>query len=628
MNGALLSNEPILLFLHGVGNGDPQDLWMGALTQSLISLGYPSLDSSKTIAPKYSDALLQPDDKASLPGVTSRPLSREAAKKNRRDFERRMAAIEFRLGRHEAGNSYVVADTAAYLAVGLPLFQAAKNYLDVPHIRADVLTRILAQLPESGKLVIVGHSLGSVIAADLISRLPQGTEVVGMVTIGSPLASGRFDVDDLRKALKDPPINLAWWANFWNAPDPVAAYRGVSSAFPWMIDFRVDTKAMPLPAHGALEYLGDKAVAEAIGFGLFGSRSTELVSRVQSVDVPLDDVERLALLALRYAHLINVRLEGEVQDRYSGAVRQVQAKAIDEVIKRISNDNRLLPSEIARLSFDFSDPQVAVPEPLPGIHILKEEAILFLTVLATENIIVPFDIGLPKGTQQDALRDLTAEMGLTSSLGGSVMAAVKLSHEVVSGKSGTNWIKWTALGAGAAALVLATGGLALAAAPGLAGAAVITSALATFGPGGMIGGLLTAGSLATAGGGGIAFGLASSGTSAETLEAVVERQLATAILRQEHGFEPNPGVWSTLVETEMRVRREKERLDEFSDSSAPILKELIRKIEAVERALKYMKSNGLEPGAIADVADRDGENQRGGIASLPGIKALANIRLR
>jgi hypothetical protein len=44
-----------------------------------------------------------------------------------------------------------------------------------------------------------------------------------------------------------------------------------------------------------------------------------------------------------------------------------------------------------------------------------------------------------------------------------------------------------------------------------------------------------------------------------------------------------------LVETEIAVRREHERLDGFSDESAQSLKELKRKIEAIERALKYLR---------------------------------------
>ncbi len=602
-----LSNDTIFLFLHGVGKGDHDDTWKVDFSAALTRLGYPDLDTVRVIAPKYAHALVGWDDKESLPGVTIKQPPREAAKKNRRDFENRIGAVEFRLGRPDRGTGLVGANAA--VGVGLSFVKQAQNYLKNPQIRAQVLNRILSKLPESGRLVIVGHSLGSVIAADLLRRLPVGLEVAGMVTIGSPLANGGFDVDKLREALNEPPTNLGWWVNFWNAPDPVAAHRGVSAVFPWMIDFRINTKAVGRRAHVAAEYLSNEAVAAAIGFALFGSRSKELARIDKGLDIPVDATERIAIVALRYAHLMKMSLIGDQRDRFAGALRQVQAAVVDDIRSR--NDfeesegrgRRGMPYAVARLAFDLSDPDAIVPEPLPSDHLSKDDAVLLLTILAAENVIRPFEITIPKDKWQDAMKDLTAEMGLGSQYGADVFAAAKRAQEKLRSGPGVNWLKWGALGAGAALIIVATGGLALAAAPGLVGAAVITSALATFGPGGMMGGLLAAGTLLTAGGSGIALGLASPGTTAETLEAVVERQLTAVILRQSQNLEQDPSVWRVLVETEIEVRRQYERLDEFSDESSPSLKELKRKIGTIERALKYLRENGLEPHIALDALD-------------------------
>ncbi|MFA4897337.1 MULTISPECIES: hypothetical protein [Microbacterium] len=396
--------------------------------------------------------------------------------------------------------------------------------------------------------------------------------------------------------MTEPPTNLAWWVNFWNANDSVAARRGVSSSFPWLIDFRVDGKKVMPQAHAAVEYLSDVRVAEAIGYALFGSKSKELTRVEMALDVPLDDTERLVLLALRYAYLIKMRLEGDLRERYTGALRQVQATVVEGIRQRNEHLKRPMPSTLAELAFDLSDPYAPVPEPVPSSHLPKDKAVVALTVLAAENIIRPFEITIPKDKQQAAMEDLAAEMGLGSQYGADVFDSAKLAQETLSGRR-MNWFKWGLLGAGAAAIVVATGGLALAAGAGLAGAALVTSALATFGPGGMIGGLLTAGTLVAAGGGGIAFSLASPGITAETLEAVIERQLAAAILRQKQQLKQDPAVWRNLVETEIQVRRERERLDEFSDESAPLLKELKRKLDVIERALRYLDENGLAPNA-------------------------------
>lgn len=592
-----MSNEPVLLFLHGVGTGDPEGRWRDALSESLTRAGYPSLTEARVIAPKYAHALNGVDEEETLPPLSTDRVQGEAARKNRRDFERRTGAIEFRLGRESKGIGYPGSDATTDFALAVPFFQQARNYLKNADVRAHILNRILRKLPSSGRLVIVGHSLGSVIAADLIARLPVEVRVEGMITIGSPLASASFGVGQVREALKEPPTNLGWWVSFWDELDPVAGRRGVSSAFPWMIDFRVPSLTMsPITAHAAAEYLKHDVVAEAVGFALFGSKSREIAPVEQSIDVPLNAAETYALLALRYAHLIAGRLDGELQTRYAGAVRNVQATLIEALKAHRVRSHELVPSSVAELVIDLSDASSVAMMPAPLKHLNKDEAVVPLTVLGSSNVILPFEITVDLAKRRAAMGDLAAELGVTSTFGADVFASAKIADNALANKSGMNrLIKFGFIGAGAVALVIATGGLAIAAGAGLAGAAAITSALAAFGPGGMIGGLLTAGALVTAGGGGIAYGLASPATTPEALEEVVSRQLAAEILRKKHTLESDPHVWRSLVQTEIEVRRELERLDEFSDPSAPTVKDLKRKLAAIERALRYLTESGLAP---------------------------------
>lgn len=607
-NESATASHTTLLFLHGVGTGDPKGEWKLALSNALGRIGYPTVDSADVIAPRYANALKGVDEPDVLPGVTVKQPVGEAARKNRREFERRMGAIEFRLGRQNSGPGFFGADSAINAALGWPFFAQARNYLRDPGIRAQVLNRVLNKLPTNGRLMIVGHSLGSVIAADLLRRLPPGIKVAGMVTIGSPLASASFGVDKLRDTLKQPPANLDWWVSFWNGMDPVAARRGVSSAFPWMIDFRVPATSVNLDtAHRAATYLDQDLVAEAIGFGLFGSRSRELVHRETSLEVPLDEAETVSLLGLRYAHLIRDHIEGDLADRYSGALRNVQANVIEALMSHATASNRPVPSAVARLAVDLSDPGSDLPEPEPARFLAREDAVVPLTVLVSDNVLRPYEITVPKDARRQAVEDLTAELGLGSRFGADAFESVLAAQEALTGSRNINWVRLGAIGAGAAAVVLATGGLALAAAPGVVGAAAITSALAAFGPGGMIGGLVTAGTLVTAGGGGIAFGLASQATSADELELIVLRQLSSEILRSRQGLEPDHRVWHNLVQTEIEVRRQHERLDEFSDESAPALKELKSKITATERALAYLDAHGLGPVIPSGEGDGHGE---------------------
>lgn len=401
-----MPDSPTLLFLHGVGSGDREDEWAQVLNQSLASVGYPPLDTVDVIAPKYPHALRGADDHEPLPKVTVEALKREAAVRHRRAFERRTGSLEALLGRHDRGNGWAGGDAVVEIVIGNAQFVQANNYVSDPHVRAQVLNRVLRHLPESGRLLIVGHSLGSVIAADLVRRLPADVEVTGLVTLGSPLANSKFHVDKLRQLLEGPPANLGWWVNFWNVADPVTTHRGVSSIFPWMIDHRVQSP-LGLKVHDATTYLKHDLVATAIGFGLFGSRSKELVAAGTGVDIPLDYAETVGLLALRYAHLAKDGLEGDRQDRYTAALRQVQAATLDLIAARNAREARPLPMAVADLAVDLTDATSTAPEPRSVSSLSKAEAVIPLISIATTNVIRPFEIDVPKEQRRRALEDLT-----------------------------------------------------------------------------------------------------------------------------------------------------------------------------------------------------------------------------
>lgn len=587
-----MTDKPTLLFLHGIGAGDQEDSWKGALEAALAQLGFPGLDDVTVIAPKYPNALRGVDDDEPLPALTVKAPTGEAATRNRAAFERRECAIENMLGPHDQGAAWFGGEPIAAVSLRLAKFRQAANYLTDPRVRANVLTKILASVPRSGRLVVVGHSLGSVIAADLVRRLPVDIEVVGMVTIGSPLSSSLFQIAGVREALKEPPTNLAWWVNFWHPADPVTTHRGVSSAFPWMTDYRI---AAPVDhhVHDAVTYLSSTSVTQAIGHAVHGSLSTELTLASRGIVAPVDAAETLLLMALRYTFLVQTKLDGARQARYMEARRQVQATTVDSLIARRGQDGRPLPRAVAELAVDLSDTKSVTAEP-GRISLSKEEAILPLISIMTTNVIHPFEVNVPSALRVEALEDLSIEMGLGRQFARDLIAAEEAAGRALSG-DGTNWIKWAAIGVGAASLVIATGGLVLAAAPGVAGAAAITSALAAFGPGGMIGGLLTAGTLVGVGGGGVAVGLASPATTVQAVEAYVSTQLTAAILRKKQGFDKDLTTWENLVTTEIELRRDRARLETVSDDGAPALKQLQRKLKAIDRALTYLSAIGLGP---------------------------------
>ena len=115
-----------------------------------------------------------------------------------------------------------------------------------------------------GPVVVVGHSLGTVIAYDVLSEAAFAASVVPLlVTLGSPL--GYTEIQDvITKPLRLPaPVQL--WANFADPLDVVALDTSLADEFqgaPRIIDARVDN---PSPNnHAACGYLGASRVRSTV----------------------------------------------------------------------------------------------------------------------------------------------------------------------------------------------------------------------------------------------------------------------------------------------------------------------------------------------------------------------------
>lgn len=593
-----MSEPTVLLLLHGVGDGDPQALWQKSLARSLKEAGYPGLDGVTVLAPKYPNSLKGVDDDLPIPEFATKVPTGNEAVQNRRVFERRERAIEVMLGTQDAGVPNLPADVVVDVALHTAKFVQAKNYLENPKIRAAVLTRILSELPETGRVVIVGHSLGSVIAADILRRMPPGLQVAGMVTIGSPLGHPDFQCLGLQKILREPPTNLAWWVNCWSAFDPVPAYRGVSSVFPWMFDHKI-RGVLNRRVHDAESYLADPSVATVIGYALFGSQCQELAVISAAFEASLDSFETVVLLALRYSYLVETKLKGDVKVRYAEARRDVQAQAITTIHEFRVSQKRLMPSILSEMVVDLTDPKSEAPVPGRITSLDKDQAVIPMLTIVNNNVIHPFDISVPDDVLEEALEDLTIEVGLGRQFAKDVIQASEAAKKALSW-NGMALIKWALAGFGTVALLVATGGLALSVAPGAGGAAALAGAFSSFGLRGMIGGLLAAGTLFTAGNSGVVVMLASSETSAEAVEAVLSIQLSAALLRQRQGLPQDSRTWAGISNIAAVLRRELARVSEISDESAPSVKELKKKLATTERALKQLEDQGLAPNYLIE----------------------------
>ena len=125
----------------------------------------------------------------------------------------------------------------------------------------------------AGPTVVIAHSLGTVIAYDVLSEPGfAGRTVPLLVTLGSPL--GYTEIQDVvTKPLRLPaPVQL--WANFADPLDVVALDTSLADEFqgaPRIIDARVDN---PSPNnHAACGYLGASRVRSTVTAALSGPSS-------------------------------------------------------------------------------------------------------------------------------------------------------------------------------------------------------------------------------------------------------------------------------------------------------------------------------------------------------------------
>ncbi|MGV9270138.1 alpha/beta fold hydrolase [Kitasatospora sp. NPDC003701] len=128
---------------------------------------------------------------------------------------------------------------------------------------ALVRERVLGGLDETRPLVVVSHSLGSVVAYE---ALHQYTGPVALwVTIGSPLATGAVVLQRLVPRPPHTPLGVARWLNFWDRDDIIVSRPRIEK---WMTPnqqgvapdtSRVESNG--LWVHTATKYLRQKAVA-------------------------------------------------------------------------------------------------------------------------------------------------------------------------------------------------------------------------------------------------------------------------------------------------------------------------------------------------------------------------------
>jgi hypothetical protein len=138
-------------------------------------------------------------------------------------------------------------------------------------VRNDIREIVIKNIQEDTK-VVIGHSLGSVVAYEALCHQPRNN-VVSFVSIGSPLG-----INVIFDKLKPSPTNkkgvwpgeVKYWTNLAEKDDVVALVKQLDSRFSdetrKVKDLEVDNDS---DAHDARRYLTTFEVGEAVSQGLY-----------------------------------------------------------------------------------------------------------------------------------------------------------------------------------------------------------------------------------------------------------------------------------------------------------------------------------------------------------------------
>ncbi|CAM3717648.1 trypsin-like serine peptidase [Smaragdicoccus niigatensis] len=273
-----------MVFIHGRSQQghDPELLrraWTAGLNKGLTLAGVSTVEPADIYFPFYGDRLVEDlgakesitDDLGS--GGLFAQMIAEAAENAGMPPDGEVEAPES-LGSFGSGVVSKIRTQLAWLAArsGLDdaiietIFKDVAAYLDNEETRENVLDTVAADLPSSGPIVLVSHSLGTVVAMDLLTRLSSNVEVTLMVTAGSPLG---LDAVYKKLLIHGPtrPSRVGKWLNTWYAGDPIAIGCPLRKSWgPNLLEMNVENPKAH--AHDIAEYLAHPEVAETIHEGL------------------------------------------------------------------------------------------------------------------------------------------------------------------------------------------------------------------------------------------------------------------------------------------------------------------------------------------------------------------------
>jgi hypothetical protein len=291
-----------------------------------------------------------------------------------------------------------------------------KAYLDDPALRRAVWADVMADLPAEGDVIVIGHSLGSVVAADILPRLQPEVHVPLMLTIGSPLGLDLFTQRRRLTYADSYPIDrIGTWLNLYDTSDLVTLGIGVSRGRGPALDVPISTGRARegrgkagIAEHDAAAYLSHRLAARAIGLNLHDQQIQnpspvgEPSSRVDAVDALMPLVWRLAWSQARAGQC---RIDRD----------HVRGDRVERVLDTLSTRwSAELRSKLPELA---SEGVVAGPLAHLRRSWPRGELVTWLTLLSLDHPEAPYYCGDPGDSARDAIRRTLWKAAVGSSKG-------------------------------------------------------------------------------------------------------------------------------------------------------------------------------------------------------------------
>jgi len=271
------------------------DLEIAATEPAGSGAGTPAADAAQPARPPSADALIL--DAARLLGFTPEkeaaalaedlPLGDGRTTPGIAAAEEAWAAYPQGLAIGDVLRSRLLRAALSYLArkTGVPqliidrFLTDVAYYLDVPDLRRLVLDIVLADVRAAAAahdtVVLVTHSLGTIVGYDLFDRLHGSVDVTLFATAGSPLGYPVVERNLLPAGAggvrPGPELHGVQvpWLNAFDVQDFVALVHPLANFY--AADLREERTFNPSDPHAMQDYLADPDVARPIGRAMAGS---------------------------------------------------------------------------------------------------------------------------------------------------------------------------------------------------------------------------------------------------------------------------------------------------------------------------------------------------------------------